>query len=142
MRGDLSVRSARIVRELLDENFSANCRWPSLRLSAHHFIQLPKTFGDPPHRYLVHGALISHKIAHKGGLPVVEGAQLSGFSDQSHLTVIVSKYRKRTPMQVRLQRRLVSSLRCNHIHSVSNFNFAFSKIRDRTVILCKDGMDR
>ncbi|UXN58386.1 helix-turn-helix domain-containing protein [Phyllobacterium zundukense] len=110
MRGGLSVRSARTVREFLDENFSRKLSVAELAavsgLSSHHFIQaFTKTFGDPPHRYLVKRRLaFAEKLLTKGGLSIAEVAHLSGFSDQSHLTVTMSKHWNRTPMQMRLQR--------------------------------------
>jgi AraC family transcriptional regulator len=110
MRGGLSVRNARRVEEFLDENFSRKLSVAELAtvtgLSPHHFIQaFTKTFGEPPHRYLVNRRLtFAEKLLTKGDLTIAEVAYLSGFSGQSHITATMSKNRNRTPMQVRLQR--------------------------------------
>jgi AraC family transcriptional regulator len=109
-RGGLSNRSARKVREFLDVNFSSKITVAELAavsgLSPSHFIQgFSKTFGEPPHKYLLRLRLdFAEKLLIESDLSIAEVAHLSGFSDQSHLTVTMSKYRNRTPGQVRLQR--------------------------------------
>ncbi|WP_353654475.1 helix-turn-helix domain-containing protein [Mesorhizobium sp. C089B] len=46
----------------------------------------------------------AEKLLIESDLSIAEVAHLSGFSDQSHLTVTMSRYRNRTPRQVKLQR--------------------------------------
>lgn len=109
-KGGLSSRSALRVQEFLDVNFSSKTSVAELAavsgLSPRHFIQaFTKTFGEPPHKYLLRLRLdFAEKLLVEGDLPIAEVAHLSGFSDQSHLTSTMSKYRGRTPKQVRLQR--------------------------------------
>lgn len=107
MRGGLSVRAARRVKEFLDENFSRKLSVAELAavtgLSPRHFIQaFTQTFGERPHRYLVNRRLaFAEELLVSGNLTIGEIAHLSGFSDQSQLTTSMKKYRQVTPMQVR-----------------------------------------
>ncbi len=107
MRGGLSIRSARRVKEFLDENFTRKLSVAELAavsgLSPRHFIHaFTKTFGEPPHQYLVRRRLaFAEELLVKGDLTIVEVAHLSGFSDQSQLTTTLKKYRQVTPMQMR-----------------------------------------
>ncbi len=109
-KGGLSNRSAQRVQEFLDVNFSSKIAVAELAavsgLSPSHFIQaFTKTFGEPPHKYLLRLRLdFAEKLLIESDLSIAEVAHLSGFSDQSHLTVTMSKYRNRTPKQVKLQR--------------------------------------
>lgn len=107
MRGGLSVRAARRVREFLDENFSRKLSVAEVAavsgLSPHHFIHaFTKTFGVPPHQYVVGRRLaFAEELLVGGNLTIEEVAHLSGFSSQSHLTTTMKKYRQLTPKQVR-----------------------------------------
>lgn len=109
-KGGLSNRSAQRVQEFLNVNFSSKVTVAELAavsgLSSNHFIQaFSKTFGEPPHRYLLRLRLdFAEKLLIESDLSIAEIAHLSGFSDQSHLTATMSKYRNRTPKQVKLQR--------------------------------------
>ncbi len=109
-KGGLSNRSARRVQEFLEVKFSSKISVAELAaissLSPRHFIlAFTKTFGEPPHKYLLRLRLdFAEKLLLESDLPIAEVAHLSGFSDQSHLTVTMSKYRNRTPKQVKLQR--------------------------------------
>ena len=109
-KGGLSNRSARKVQEFLGVNFSSKISVAELAaissLSPRHFIlAFTKTFGEPPHKYLLRLRLdFAEKLLVESDLPIAEVAHLSGFADQSHLTVTMSKYRNRTPKQVKLQR--------------------------------------
>jgi AraC family transcriptional regulator len=109
-KGGLSNRSARSVQEFLNVNFSSKITVAELAavsgLSPRHFIQaFTKTFSEPPHRYLLRLRLdFAEKLLVESDLSIAEVAHLSGFSDQSHLTATMSKYRNKTPKQVRLQR--------------------------------------
>lgn len=108
--GGLSHRSAVRVRELLESRFSRKITVAELAavsgLSPRHFIQaFTKTFGEPPHKYVLRLRLnFAEKLLVENVLSIAEIAHLSGFSDQSHLTVTMSKHRNRTPRQVRQQR--------------------------------------
>jgi AraC family transcriptional regulator len=107
MRGGLSTRSARTVKEFLDENFSRKLSVAELAavsgLSPHYFMQaFTRTFGEPPHQYLVKRRLaFAEKLLVEGKMTIADVAHLSGFSSQSHLTSAMSKYRQMTPMQMR-----------------------------------------
>ncbi|MBA1141999.1 helix-turn-helix transcriptional regulator [Mesorhizobium neociceri] len=109
-KGGLSNRSAARVREFLGVNFSSRITVAELAavsgLSPNHFIlAFTKTFGEPPHKYLLRLRLdFAEKLLVESDLSIAEVAHLSGFSDQSHLTVTMSKYRGRTPKQVKLRR--------------------------------------
>jgi AraC family transcriptional regulator len=109
-RGGLSARSARRVQEFLNENFSRKLSVAELaavsELSPHHFIEaFSKTFGEPPHQYLIGRRLaFAEKLLVEGDLTIAEVAYLSGFSSQSHLTATMKKHRHTTPTQVRLKR--------------------------------------
>lgn len=108
--GGLSNRSSERVRELLESRFSSKITVAELAavsgLSPRHFIQaFTKTFGEPPHKYVLRLRLdFAEKLLVESVLSIAEVAHLSGFSDQSHLTATMSKYRNRTPRQVRQQR--------------------------------------
>lgn len=108
--GGLSNRSAVRVRELLESRFSSKITVAELAavsgLSPRHFIQaFTKTFGEPPHKYVLRLRLnFAEKLLVENVLSIAEIAHLSGFSDQSHLTATMSKHRNRTPRQVRQQR--------------------------------------
>ncbi|MCJ9691794.1 helix-turn-helix domain-containing protein (plasmid) [Rhizobium leguminosarum] len=108
--GGLSNRSAVRVRELLESRFSRKITVAELAavsgLSPRHFIQaFTKTFGEPPHKYVLRLRLnFAEKLLVENVLSIAEIAHLSGFSDQSHLTATMSKHRNRTPRQVRQQR--------------------------------------
>ena len=109
-KGGLSAVGARRVREYLDENFARRVMVAELAsvagVSPNHFIaRFARTFGMPPHRYLINLRLdLAEKLLVGGKFAIAEVAYLAGFSDQSHLTVTMSKYRGRTPKQVKLQR--------------------------------------
>jgi AraC family transcriptional regulator len=107
MKGGLSARSARRIKEFLDENFSRKLSVAELAtvagLSPHYFMQaFTRTFGEPPHQYLVKRRLaFAEKLLVNGNLSIADVAHLSGFSSQSHLTSAMKKYRQATPMQMR-----------------------------------------
>lgn len=109
-RGGLSVQSARRVQEFLEVNFSRKLSVPEIAavsgLSPRHFIEaFTKTFGEPPHKHVLGLRLdFATRLLVKGDLPIAEIAHLSGFSSQSHLTGMMMKHRKTTPMQVRRAR--------------------------------------
>ncbi|WP_234844136.1 helix-turn-helix domain-containing protein [Sinorhizobium meliloti] len=108
--GGLSNRSAERVRELLESRFASKITVGELAavsgLSPRHFIQaFTKTFGESPHRYVLRLRLnFAEELLVESVLSIAEIAHLSGFSDQSHLTVTMSKHRNRTPRQVKQQR--------------------------------------
>ncbi|WP_244661860.1 helix-turn-helix domain-containing protein [Mesorhizobium huakuii] len=102
-KGGLSAVGARRVREYLDENFARKVMVAELAsvagVSPNHFIaRFARTFGMPPHRYLINLRLdLAEKLLAGGELAVAEVAYLAGFSDQSHLAATMKKYRGRTP---------------------------------------------
>ncbi len=106
-KGGLSNRSARRVQEFLDVKFSSKISVADLAevsgLSLRHFIRaFTKSFGEPPHKYLLRLRLsFAESLLVKGDLSIAEVAHLSGFSSQSHLTTAMLKYRRITPMQIR-----------------------------------------
>jgi AraC family transcriptional regulator len=108
--GGLSDRNAKRVRELLESRFSSKITVAELAavsgLSPRHFIKaFTKTFGEPPHKHVLRLRLnFAEKLLVESALSIAEVAHLSGFSDQSHLTATMVKYRHRTPRQVRQQR--------------------------------------
>jgi AraC family transcriptional regulator len=102
-RGGLSPVGARRVREYLNENFVRKVMVTELAsvagVSPNHFIvRFARTFGMPPHRYLINLRLdLAEKLLVNGELAIAEVAYLAGFSDQSHLAATMKKYRGRTP---------------------------------------------
>ncbi|WP_430691502.1 helix-turn-helix domain-containing protein [Mesorhizobium vachelliae] len=102
-KGGLSLNSARRVREYLDERFTRKVLIAELAsvagVSPNHFIlRFTKTFGMPPHRYLINLRLdLAEKLLADGKMTIAEVAFVAGFSDQSHLAVTMKKYRGRTP---------------------------------------------
>lgn len=105
--GGLSAGSARTIREFLDENFSRPLTIAELAavagVSRRHFIRtFARTFGKPPHQYLIQMRLdFAESLLLKGELSIAEVTYLSGFSSQSHLTAIMKHYRGLTPAAVR-----------------------------------------
>jgi len=102
-RGGLSTVGARRVREYLNENFARKILVAELAsvagVSPNHFIaRFARTFGMPPHRYLINLRLdLAEKLLVNGEFAIAEVAYLCGFSDQSHLAATMKKYRGRTP---------------------------------------------
>jgi len=102
-KGGLSADGARRVREYLDENFTRKILVTELAsvagVSPNHFIvRFARTFGMPPHRYLINLRLdFAEKLLVDGKLAIADIAYLAGFSDQSHLAATMKKYRGRTP---------------------------------------------
>lgn len=105
--GGLSPAAAERVREFLNLNVAGKVTIAELALlcdlSPSHFIEsFAKTFGAPPHRYLLNLRLnLAAQLLSQTALPIAEIAYLSGFSSQSHLTSAMRKYRLTTPAQVR-----------------------------------------
>jgi AraC family transcriptional regulator len=110
IEGGLSNRSARRVQEYLDVNFARRMSVAELAaISGHsprHFIQaFTRTFGKPPHRHLLDLRLaFAERLLVEGRLTIADVAELSGFSSESHLTMVVQRYRRMTPLQVRRSR--------------------------------------
>lgn len=102
-KGGLSADGARRVRDHLNESFMRKILVAELAsvagVSPNHFIAgFARTFGMPPHRYLVNLRLdFAERLLAGGQLSIAEVAYLSGFSDQSHLAATMKKYRGRTP---------------------------------------------
>jgi AraC family transcriptional regulator len=105
--GGLSARSARRIGEYLEANLTAKLSVAELAsvagLPQRCFLRaFAKTFGDPPHRYVIGLRLsFAEALLRTGDLPIVEIARLSGFSSQSHLTSAMRNHRQVTPLQIR-----------------------------------------
>lgn len=110
VKGGLSPTSARRVREYLNENFTQKVHVAELAsvagVSPNHFIvRFTKSFGVPPHRYLINLRLdFAEKLLVDGEIAIAEIAYLAGFSDQSHLAVTMKRYRGKTPTELRFAR--------------------------------------
>ena len=109
-RGGLSAKSARRVEEYLREHFTERVHVAELAavagISPNHFIvRFAKTFGMPPHRYLINLRLdLAEKLLAEGEIAIAEIAYMTGFSDQSHLATTMKRYRGRTPTELRYMR--------------------------------------
>ncbi|TPM25208.1 helix-turn-helix transcriptional regulator [Mesorhizobium sp. B2-2-2] len=108
VKGGLSVRSARKVQEFLNENFSRKLALAEMAavcgFSSYHFVRaFSKTFGMPPHQYVLDLRLdFAERLLADSRMTIADIAHLSGFSSQSHFTTMMKKYRQVTPMQARL----------------------------------------
>lgn len=109
-RGALSAKSARRVEEYLREHFTEKVHVAQLAavagVSPNHFIlKFAKTFGMPPHRYLINLRLdLAEKLLVGGEITIAEIAYICGFSDQSHLATTMKRYRGKTPTELRFSR--------------------------------------
>jgi AraC-like DNA-binding protein len=109
-KGGLSVRAAVILKEFLEQNFTRPLSVAEMAdvcgLSPRYFIRsFTKTFGDPPHRHIIKRRLaFAEDLLLEGHLTIAEVSHLSGFSSQSHLTSLMTKYRGVTPLQLRAER--------------------------------------
>ncbi|MGK9264353.1 AraC family transcriptional regulator [Sinorhizobium meliloti] len=105
--GGLSTIAANKIREYLHEHFRRKLTISELAkvcgLSPGHFSQaFARTFGIPPHRYVLELRLeFAEKLLAGTDMPVAEIAYLSGFSSQSHLTNMMKTHRDKTPRQFR-----------------------------------------
>jgi len=72
-------------------------------LSTYHFIRaFLKTFGGPPHQYVLDQRLgFAENLLLDGRMSIAEVAHLAGFSSQSHFTTVMKKYRGVTLSQAR-----------------------------------------
>ncbi|WP_404927705.1 helix-turn-helix domain-containing protein [Mesorhizobium sp. ORM16] len=108
VKGGLSVHSARKVQEFLNENFSRKLALAEMAavcgLSSYHFVRaFSKTFGMPPHQYVLDLRLdFAERLLADSRMTIADIAHLSGFSSQSHFTTMMRKYRQVTPMQARV----------------------------------------
>jgi AraC family transcriptional regulator len=108
VKGGLSVRSARKVQEFLNENFSRKLALAEMAavcgFSSYHFVRaFSKTFGMPPHQYVLDLRLdFAEKLLADSRMTIADIAHLSGFSSQSHFTTMMKKHRQMTPMQARV----------------------------------------
>jgi AraC family transcriptional regulator len=106
-KGGLSAKSARRVEEYLREHFTRKIHVAELAavagISPNHFIlRFARTFGMPPHRYLINLRLdFAEKLLVDGEIAIAEIAYMSGFSDQSHLATTMKRYRGKTPTELR-----------------------------------------
>jgi AraC-like DNA-binding protein len=108
VKGGLSARSARKVQEFLNENFSRKLALAEMAavcgLSSYHFVRaFSKTFGAPPHQYVLDLRLdFAERLLADSRMTIAEIAHLTGFSSQSHFTTVMKKYRGVTPLQARV----------------------------------------
>jgi AraC family transcriptional regulator len=106
-KGGLSTLAAKRIRDYLHERFRRKLSIAELAgicgLSPGYFTQaFTKTFGCPPHRYVLERRLeFAEKLLAETRMPVAEVAYLSGFSSQSHLTNMLRVHRGKTPSQYR-----------------------------------------
>ncbi|WP_246703353.1 helix-turn-helix domain-containing protein [Rhizobium sp. P28RR-XV] len=109
-KGGLSAKSARRVQEYLHEHFTEKVHVAELAavagISPNHFIvRFAKTFGMPPHRYLINLRLdMAEELLAAGEVSIAEIAYVTGFSDQSHLATTMKRYRGKTPTELRFSR--------------------------------------
>ncbi|MGG6892358.1 helix-turn-helix domain-containing protein [Rhizobium sp. BR 315] len=109
LKGGLSPGGARRVREYLSEHFTQKTNVAELAsvagISPNHFIvRFARTFGTPPNRYLINLRLdFAEKLLVEGELAIAEVAYMAGFSDQSHLTATMKRYRGKTPTELRFR---------------------------------------
>ncbi|MCT7375142.1 helix-turn-helix domain-containing protein [Chelativorans salis] len=109
-KGGLSDYAARRVQEYVEEHFTRKLSVDELaavcELSPGHFIHaFSKTFGQPPHRYLVNRRLaFAEKLLLDTEMTIAEVAYLSGFSSQSHLTSAMRSHKRITPARMRAKR--------------------------------------
>lgn len=107
VKGGLSNSVAKRVREYVHEHFRRKLTISELAatcgLSRGYFMQaFGKTFGMPPHRYVLESRLdFAEMLLCETELPVAEIAFLSGFSSPSHLTSMMGTHRHKTPRQFR-----------------------------------------
>ncbi|WP_246662596.1 AraC family transcriptional regulator [Rhizobium sp. P44RR-XXIV] len=107
IKGGLSTNSARRVREYLNEHLTEKVHIAELAsvagISPNHFIvRFTRTFGMPPHRYLINLRLdFAEKLLVDGAFAIIEVAYMAGFSDQSHLATTMKRYRGKTPTELR-----------------------------------------
>ncbi|WP_245305014.1 helix-turn-helix domain-containing protein [Rhizobium leucaenae] len=110
LNGGLSAKSARRVQEYLREHFTEKVHVAELAavagISPNHFIvRFAKTFGMPPHRYLINLRLdMAEQLLAEGELSIAQIAYMTGFSDQSHLATTMKRYRGKTPTELRFSR--------------------------------------
>jgi len=106
----LSADGARRVREYLNSNFTRKVLVTELAsvagVSPNHFIvRFARTFGMPPHRYLINLRLdFAERLLVDGRIAIAEVAYLAGFSDQGHLATAMKKYKGKTPSELRFGR--------------------------------------
>lgn len=107
VRASLSASATGRVKAYLQENFRRKVTIPELAelcgLSAGHFSEaFAKTFGLPPHRYVLELRLEhAERLLRETDTPIPEVAFLSGFSSQSHLTHMMRAHWGKTPNKVR-----------------------------------------
>ncbi len=105
--GGLSTIAAHRVREYLHEHFRRKLTISELAatcgLTPGYFTQaFVRTFGSPPHRYVLELRLdFAERLLAGTDMPVAEIAFLSGFSSQSHLTNTMKTRRNKTPSEFR-----------------------------------------
>ena len=103
----LSSISADHLQKFLNENFTQSMTIGDMAViagcSPAYFARaFAKTFGLPPHRYLINLRLdLAEKLLLVSTISLADIAYLAGFSSQSHLTTAMRQYRGHTPAQLR-----------------------------------------
>jgi AraC family transcriptional regulator len=107
-KGALSPVSADRLQEFLRRNFTQLVTIADLAAvagcsSAYLARAFAKTFGLPPHRYLINLRLdLAEKLLLASTISLADIAYQTGFSSQSHLTTAMRQYRGHTPAQLRV----------------------------------------
>ncbi len=106
-KGGLSHFQVKLLADHLEMNLSRKVTVMELAeiagLSRDYFVRaFSRSFGEPPHRYLVHRRLeLAERLLTESQLSIADIAYECGFSSQSHLTATMRKHRMRTPMEMR-----------------------------------------
>lgn len=84
-------RAVNLAREILEANFTENISLKDLSavadLSPYHLLrQFKRSFGLPPHAYLIQKRISLARDLMAQGMPIAQAAAETGFIDQSHLT--------------------------------------------------------
>jgi len=111
VRGGLSAGNARRLRDHLEARFTEPVSVDELAavagMSPRHFLQaFTRTFGEPPHRYLI-GMRLAHaeRLLRTSDLSIAEIAFGCGYGSLSQFYVEFRKHCRSTPRQYRLEFR-------------------------------------
>lgn len=89
--GPAAPRAVNLARETLEADFTENISLKDLSvvadLSPYHLLrQFKRSFGLPPHAYLIQKRINLARDLMAQGMPIAQAALETGFIDQSHLT--------------------------------------------------------
>jgi len=101
-----SNRIQEFVNAHLADDISLRDLASTAQLSPSRFAEIFKhTFECAPHQYVIHRRIaVAMRLLAETSLPISEITQLTGFSDQSHLTTVFRKVTNTTPRQYQLAR--------------------------------------